>query len=129
MSKGLPAKRSVEMSIKLEAEAEPKMGPIYKLSKKELDEMKKQVEEALALGFMRPSISPWGSPVLFTPKKDGSLRMCIDYRALNKQTIKNQVPLPRIDEVWDQVGGAKYFSCMYRFMIWIPPDSNEKFRC
>ena len=55
-----------------------------------------------------PIISPWGSPVLFTPNKDGSLRMCIDYGALNKQHIKNQVPLPRIDEVWDQVGKAKY---------------------
>ena len=71
--------------------------------------MKKQIEEALALRFIRPSISPWRSPVL-TPKKDGSLRMCIDYRALNKQTIKKQVPLPRIDEVWDQVGRSKYFS-------------------
>ena len=110
LPKGLPPKRSVEMAINLEEKAKPKMGPIYKLSKKELEEMKKQIEEALGLGFIRPSISPWGSPVLFTPKKDGSLRMCIDYRALNKQTIKNQVPLPRIDEVWDQVGGSKYFS-------------------
>ena len=56
-----------------------------------------------------PSISPWGSPVLFTPKK-GGLWICIDYKALNKQTIKNQVPLPRINEVWVRVGGAKYFS-------------------
>jgi len=110
LPKGLPPMRSVEMSIKLEKDSKPKMGPIYKLSRKELDEMKRQIEDALRNGFIRPSISPWGSPVLFTPKKDGGLRMCIDYRALNKQTIKNQVPLPRIDEVWDQVGGAKYFS-------------------
>ncbi len=86
-----------------------KFGPIYKLSIPELTEMKKQIEEALANGFIRPSVSPWGSPVLFTKKKDGSLRMCIDYRALNKLTIRNQVPLPRIDEVWDQLSGARYF--------------------
>ncbi len=61
--------------------------------------MKKQIEEALANGFIRPSVSLWGSPVLFTKKKDRSLRMCIDYKALNKQTIRNQVPLLRIDEV------------------------------
>ena len=60
--------------------------------------------------FIRPSISPWGSPAVLTPKKDGGLRICIDYRALNKQTIKNQVPPPRIDEVWDRVGGEKHFS-------------------
>ena len=107
---GLPPKRDVEMTIKLEEGAKPKIGPIYKLSVLELTEMKKQVEEALANGFIRPIVSPWGSPVLFTKKKDGQLRMCIDYRALNKQTIRNQVPLPRIDEVWDQLSGAKYFS-------------------
>lgn len=112
LPKGLPPERSVEMTINLETDAKPKMGPIYKLSRLELQEMQKQIEEALSQGFIRPSISPWGSPVLFTPKKDGGLRMCIDYRALNKKTIKNQVPLPRIDEVWDQVGGAKYFSCI-----------------
>lgn len=110
LPKGLPPKRSVEMRIDLEKDSKPKMGPIYKLSRKELEEMKKQLDEALNNGFIRPNISPWGSPVLFTPKKGGGLRMCIDYRALNKQTIKNQVPLPRIDEVWDQVGGSKYFS-------------------
>ena len=112
LPRGLPPKRSVEMSINLEENTKPKIGPIYKLSKTELEEMKKQIDEALGLGFIRPSISPWGSPVLFTPKKDGSLRMCIDYRALNKNTIKNQVPLPRIDEVWDQVGGSNYFSTL-----------------
>ena len=110
LPKGLPPKRPVEMKIDLIEGTNPKKGPIYKLSKLELEEMKQQIDELLALGLIRPSISPWGSPVLFIPKKDGGLRMCIDYRALNKQSIKNQVPLPRIDEVWDQVGGAKYFS-------------------
>jgi len=82
---GLPPERSVEMSIRLEADACPKKGPIYKLSRAELSEMKKQIDELLAKGLIRPSVSPWGSPVLFTPKKDGALRMCIDYRALNKK--------------------------------------------
>ena len=107
---GLPPEREVEMKIELKDNSKPTTGPIYKLSRSELEEMKAQIDELLSLGLIRPSISPWGSPVLFSPKKDGGLRMCIDYRALNKQTIKNQVPLPRIDEVWDQVGGAKYFS-------------------
>eukprot|EP00171_Calliarthron_tuberculosum_P000963 IDg963t1 len=107
---GLPPERNIEMKIDLEPGSKPKIGPIYKLSVLELAEMKKQIEEALSKGFIRPSVSPWGSPVLFAKKKDGALRMCIDYRALNKQTIRNQVPLPRIDEVWDQLSGAKYFS-------------------
>ena len=88
LPKGLPPKRSVELGIDLEKDAKHKMGPVYKLSRKELEEMKRQIEEALSLRFIRPSISPWGSPVIFTPKKDGRLRMCIDYRALNKQTVK-----------------------------------------
>ena len=88
------------------------MGPIYKLSRLELSEMKKQLDQLLAKGLIRPSISPWEGPVLFTKKKDCGLRMYIDYRAINKQTIKNSVPLPRIDKVWDQVGGAKFFSCI-----------------
>ena len=100
---GVPPERSVEMKIGLGNESRPKMGPIYKLSRLKLSEMKKQLDELLAKGLVRPSTSPWGSPVLFTKKKDGGLRMCIDYRALNKQMIKNSVSLPRIDEVWDQV--------------------------
>jgi len=112
LPEGLPPERSVEMSIRLEADACPKKGPIYKLSRAELSEMKKQIDELLAKGLIRPSVSPWGSPVLFTPKKDGVLRMCIDYRALNKKKIKNGVPLPPTDEVWDQIGGAKYFSTL-----------------
>ena len=61
-------------------------------------------------GFIRPSVSPWGAPVLFVKKKDGSMRMCIDYRQLNKVTIKNKYPLPRIDDLFDQLQGAKVFS-------------------
>ncbi|GJP29280.1 hypothetical protein CLOM_g6485, partial [Closterium sp. NIES-68] len=82
----------------------------YRLSPTELTDKKKQVEYLLAKGLIRPSTSPYGSPVLFTPKPDGSPRMCIDYRALNKQTIKNKYPIPRIDDLLDQLRGATVFS-------------------
>lgn len=76
----------------------------------ELKELKEQLRDLLEKGFIRPSTSPWGAPVLFVRKKDGSLRMCIDYRQLNKVTIKNRYPLPRIDDLYDQLQGAKCFS-------------------
>ena len=75
----------------------------------ELVELKKQLDELLQKGYIRPSTSPWGSPVLFVRKKDGTLRMCVDYRSLNDVTIKNKYPLPRID-VFDQLNGARVFS-------------------
>jgi Reverse transcriptase (RNA-dependent DNA polymerase) len=83
---------------------------MYKISIDELKEVKRQIDELLDKGFIRPSTSPWGSSILFVPKKDGGLRMCVDYRALNKATIRNNYPLPRIDEVWDQIGGSRTFS-------------------
>ncbi|KAI3779464.1 hypothetical protein L2E82_09184 [Cichorium intybus] len=73
-------------------------------------ELRKQLEELLDRGFIRPSTSPWGAPILFVKKKDGSMRMCIDYRELNKITVKNKYPLPRIDDLFDQLQGASYFS-------------------
>ena len=76
----------------------------------ELRELKAQLQELLNKGFIRPSASPWGAPVLFVKKKDGSFRMCIDYRQLNKVTIKNKYPLPRIDDLFDQLQGACVFS-------------------
>ncbi|KAF5790284.1 putative nucleotidyltransferase, Ribonuclease H [Helianthus annuus] len=76
----------------------------------ELKELKEQLQELLELGFIRPSVSPWGAPVLFMKKKDGSMRLCIDYRELNKITIRNRYPLPRIDDLFDQLQGAKCFS-------------------
>ena len=76
----------------------------------EMQELKKQLEELLEKGFIRPSTSPWGAPVLFVKKKDGSLRLCIDYRELNKVNVKNKYPLPRIDELLDQLQGATVFS-------------------
>ena len=76
----------------------------------ELKELKAQLQDLLDKGFIRPSVSPWGAPVLFVKKKDGTLRLCIDYRQLNKVTIKNKYPLPRIDDLFDQLQGAQCFS-------------------
>src|SRR5579863_5979088 len=80
------------------------------MSQVELAELKKQLADLLSKGFIRPSISPYGSPVLFVHKKEGTLCLCVDYRALNKITIKNRYPLPRIEELMDSLAGAKYFS-------------------
>jgi hypothetical protein len=77
---------------------------------KDLIELKKQIEELLEKGFIRPSSSPWGTAVLFVNKKDGSRRMCVDYRSLNEVTIKNKYPLPRIEDLFDQMRGATIFS-------------------
>ena len=76
----------------------------------ELEELKKQLQELLDKGLIQPSVSPWGAPVLFVKKKDGSLRLCMDYRELNRVTVKNKYPLPRIDDLFDQLVGATVFS-------------------
>ncbi|MCI45885.1 hypothetical protein A2U01_0067124, partial [Trifolium medium] len=73
------------------------------MSPVELRELKSQLEELLRKHFIRPSVSPWGAPVLLVKKKDGTMRLCIDYRQLNKVTIKNKYPLPRIDDLLDQL--------------------------
>ncbi|KAG8498960.1 hypothetical protein CXB51_005304 [Gossypium anomalum] len=80
------------------------------MAPKELVELKAQIQALLDRGFIRPSVSPWGAPVLFVKKKDGTMRMCIDYRQLNKLTIKNKYPLPRINDLFDQLRGASVFS-------------------
>ena len=80
------------------------------MAQAELRELKGQLQELLGKGFIRPSASPWGTPVLFVKKKDGSFWMCIDYRQLNKVTFKNKYPLPRIDDLFDQLQGACTFS-------------------
>jgi hypothetical protein len=97
-------------TIPLEPGHKPPVRPIYRLSPLEFAELKKQIKQLLALGFIEPSSSPYGAPVLFVQKKDGSLRMCIDYRAINKITIKNKYPLPRIDDILDKLNGCAYFS-------------------
>ncbi|TLX69919.1 hypothetical protein E9993_22690, partial [Labilibacter sediminis] len=107
---GLPPDRQVEFRIDLVPGAAPIARTPYRLAPAEMKEMMGQLQELLDKGFIRPSTSPWGAPVLFVKKKDGSMRMCIDYRELNKVTIKNKYPLPRIDDLFDQLQGASYFS-------------------
>ena len=107
---GLPPQREVDHRIELFAGSNPPSRPTFRLSATELEELKKQLEELTKAGFIRPSKSPFGAPILFVKKKDGSMRMCVDYRALNNITIKNSYPLPRIDELFDRLQGAKYFS-------------------
>ena len=103
---GLRSEREVEFTIDLIPGTEPISIPPYRTAPAELRELKAQLEELLSKGFIRPSISPWGAPVLFVKKKYGSLRLCIDYRQLNRVTIRNQYPLPRIDELFDQLQGS-----------------------
>ncbi|GJP56891.1 hypothetical protein CLOM_g15949 [Closterium sp. NIES-68] len=106
----LPPYRTHQHEIVEEPDSKPTFRAPYRLSPTELTDMKKQIEYLLAKGLIRPSTSAYGAPVLFTSKLDGSLRMCIDYRALNKQTIKNKYPIPRIDDLLDQLRGATVFS-------------------
>jgi hypothetical protein len=107
---GMRPPRQVELKIELEEGAKPVSKPVYKLSPAEQDELKAQIEVLLERGLIRPSVSPWGALVLFAPKKDGGLRMCLDYRALNKLTVKDKCPIPRVDELFDRLGGTTHFS-------------------
>jgi len=107
---GLSPSRDIDFTIDLI----PGVGPVsmapYRMASAELTELKKQIEELLEKPFIRPSASPWGAPVLLVKKKDGSSRLCVDYRQLNKLTIKNKYPLPMIDDLLDQLKGAWVFS-------------------
>src|SRR5512140_115224 len=106
----MPPDRDIKFIIDLIPGTAPKSKRPYRMPVNELEELKKQIRELQEKGFIRPSSSPWGAPVLFVKKKDGSLRMCVDYRALNEVTIKNKYPLPRIDDLFDQLKGASVFS-------------------
>jgi len=106
----LPPHRPYDHAIKLEPGTTAPFGPMYNLSKTELEELRKNIDENLAKGFIRRSESPAGAPVLFVKKKDGTLRLCVDYRALNKITVKNRCPLPLINETMDQLKDATIFS-------------------
>ena len=107
---GLLPHREIEFCIDVVPDTAPISMPPYRMAPTELKELKKQLQELLDKGFIRLSTSPWGELVLFVKKKDGTLRLCIDYRELNKVTIKNKYPLPRIDDLFDQLQGAQYFS-------------------
>ena len=106
---GLPPIKEVEFTIELLLGTAPISISPYMIAPTELGELKLQLQELLNKCFIRPSVSPWGAPVLFVKKKDGSLRMCIDYRRLNHVTVKNKYSLLRIDELFDQLQGAAYF--------------------
>lgn len=109
---GLPPERPIAVTIPLEPGATPPNRPYFRYSPREREEMQRQIESLLTKGLIQPSTSPFGAPVLFVKKPDGSLRMVIDYRALNKITVKNRYPLPRIDDLLDQLHGAKVFSSL-----------------
>ncbi|GKE68306.1 putative reverse transcriptase domain-containing protein, partial [Tanacetum coccineum] len=107
---GIPLARPVEFQIDLIPRAAPIARAPYRLAPSEMKELSEQLQELSDKGFIRPSSSPWGAPVLFVKKKDGSFRMCIDYRELNKLTMKNRYPLPRIDDLFDQLQGSSIYS-------------------
>ena len=98
---GMPPDRAVEFAIELQPGTAPISRRPYRMPPNELAELKKQLQELLDKGYIRPSTSPWGCPALFVKKKDESLRLCVDYRLLNVVTIKNKYPLPRIDILFD----------------------------
>jgi hypothetical protein len=107
---GVPPDRGIEYVIELK----PGTAPIYKtpfrMTTPELAELKEHIKELLEKGFVRPSSSPWGATVIFVPKTDGTQGLCVDYRALNEITVKNKYPLPRIDDLFDQLCGTCVFS-------------------
>ena len=107
---GLPPRRVVDFGIELHPGTSPISMTLHRMAPVELKELRVQLQELLEKGFIRPSTSPWGSPVLFAKKKDKTLRPCIDYRQLNRVTIKNRYPLLRIDDLFDQLRGARVYS-------------------
>ncbi|KAL0551993.1 hypothetical protein IC582_011086 [Cucumis melo] len=106
----LPLPREIDFAIELEPDTAPISRTPYRMAPTELKELKVQLQKLLDKGFIQPSVSPWGAPVLFMKKKDGSMRLCIDYRELNKVTIKNRYPLPRINDLFDQLKEVTIFS-------------------
>ncbi|GJU70110.1 putative reverse transcriptase domain-containing protein [Tanacetum coccineum] len=114
---GLPPSREVEFCIDLIPGAAPVARAPYRLAPSKMKKLSKQLQELLEKGFIRPSSSPWGAPVLFVKKKDGSFRMCIDYRELNKLTIKNRYLLPSIDDLFDQLQAFRTRYEHYEFQV------------
>ncbi|KAJ9534101.1 hypothetical protein QJQ45_002104 [Haematococcus lacustris] len=109
---GLPPERPIGHTIPLQPGCKPPALPAYRMTQPELAEMKKQITAFLAQGIIEPSSSPYAAPVLFVKKKSGELRMCVDYRQLNKQTLRDQYPLPRIDDLFDKLAGCTVFSSL-----------------
>jgi hypothetical protein len=107
---GMPPDRKIEFVIELVPATAPIFKRPFRMATNQLAELKEQLQELLDKGYIRPSASPWGAPVIFVPKKDGTQRMCMDYCSLNEVTIKNKYLLPRIDDLFDQLKGACVFS-------------------
>ena len=107
---GLPPHREIKFAIDVVPGATPASITPYRMALVELKELKLQLQELLEKGFIHPSVSPWGAPMLVVKKKDGTLWLCVDYRQMNKMTVKNKYPLPRIDDLFDQLKGASVFS-------------------
>jgi hypothetical protein len=106
----MPPDRDIEFVIELKPGTTPIYKTPFRMTIPKLAELKEHIRELLEKGFICPSSSPWGAPVIFVPKKDGTQRLCVDYRALNEVTVKNKYPLPRIDDLFDQLCGACVFS-------------------
>ena len=107
---GLPPHREIEFAINIVPGATPTSITPYRMAPVELKELKLPLQRLLEKGFIHLSVSPWGAPMLFVMNKDGTLRLCVDYRQLNKMTVKNKYPLPRIDDLFDQLKGTSVFS-------------------
>jgi hypothetical protein len=107
---GMPPDRDIEFMIELKPGTTPIYKTPYRMATPELAELKKHIKELLEKGFIRPSSSPWGVPMIFVLKKDGTQMLCVDYRALNEVTVKNKHPLPRIDDLFNQLCGVSVFS-------------------
>ena len=110
MPKQLPPHREHDHAIELIPGSQPPSKSPYRLSLTELDELRKQLDTLLESGFIRPSKSPFGAPILFVKKKDNSMRMCIDYRSLNNITIKNKYPIPHVEDLLNRLADARYYS-------------------
>jgi hypothetical protein len=103
---GMPPNRDIEFVIELKPDTAPIYKTPFRMTTPESVELKEHIRELVEKGFIHPSSSPWGAPMIFVPKKDGTQRLFVDYRALNEVTIKNKYPLPRIDDLFDQLCGA-----------------------
>jgi hypothetical protein len=106
----MPPDRDIEFIIELIPGTAPIAQRAYRMNPQELEELKRQLADMLSKGLIRPGASPWGSPVLFVDKQDGTIRLCVDYRKLNEVMIKNKYPLPKIEDLFNQLNGAKVFS-------------------